>query len=167
MSVQGYQHSQDEQPMQYQLIPKSKWRMLQKLLKIPKSEYPDIWIRPPRDKWPKSWSNIEDPLVPLERKLYGHPLAGLLWERQFEKSSFGTRMGKRAELGMPTCGSTARSIPVCVTWMTSKLVGRKENLNPMWKKLMKLVDLGEPTSFLDRVYLGCTQRECKIERTYC
>ena len=27
----------------------------------------------------------EDPVVPLERNLYGHPLAGLLWERQFEK----------------------------------------------------------------------------------
>ena len=26
---------------------------------------------------------------------------------------------------------------------------------------MKHVDLGEPTSFLDHVYLGCTQRECK------
>ena len=26
---------------------------------------------------------------------------------------------------------------------------------------MTLVDLGEPTSFLDHVYLGCTQRECK------
>ena len=27
----------------------------------------------------------KDPVVPLERNLYGHPLAGLLWERQFEK----------------------------------------------------------------------------------
>ena len=26
---------------------------------------------------------------------------------------------------------------------------------------MKLVDLGEPTLFLDHVYLGCTQRVCK------
>ena len=26
---------------------------------------------------------------------------------------------------------------------------------------MKNVDLDEPTSFLDHVYLGCTQRECK------
>ena len=26
---------------------------------------------------------------------------------------------------------------------------------------MKLVDLGEPTSFLDHVHLGCTQRECQ------
>ena len=27
---------------------------------------------------------MEDPVVPLERNLYGHPLARLLWERQFE-----------------------------------------------------------------------------------
>ena len=54
-------------------------------LKIPKSECPDIWIRPPKHKWPKSWSSMEDPVLPLERNLYGHPLAGLLWERQFEK----------------------------------------------------------------------------------
>ena len=31
----------------------------------------------------------------------------------------------------------------------------------MWKKLMKNVDLDEQTSFLDHVYLGCSQRECK------
>ena len=48
-----------------------------KLLKIPKSESPDIWIRLPRHKWP--------PVVLLERNLYGHPLARLLWESQFEK----------------------------------------------------------------------------------
>ena len=56
-----------------------------KILKIPKSERPDIWIRLPRHKWPKSWSSMEDPVVPLERNLYGHPWAGLLWERQFVK----------------------------------------------------------------------------------
>ena len=56
-----------------------------KLLKIPKSECPGIWILLPKHKWPKSWSSMEDPVVPLQRNLYGHPLAGLLWERQFEK----------------------------------------------------------------------------------
>ena len=56
-----------------------------KLPKIPKSECPDIWIRLPRHKWPKSWSSMEDPVVPLERNLYGHPLEGLLWKWQFEK----------------------------------------------------------------------------------
>ena len=34
-----------------------------KLLKIPKSECPDMWIRLPRHKWPKSWSSMEDPVV--------------------------------------------------------------------------------------------------------
>ena len=56
-----------------------------KLLKIPKSECPDIWIRLPRHKWPKSWSFMEDPVVPLERNLYGHPQAGLLCEREIYK----------------------------------------------------------------------------------
>ena len=54
------------------------------LFKISKSECPDIWIRLPKHKWPKSWSSMEDPVVPLERNLYGHPEAELLWERQFE-----------------------------------------------------------------------------------
>ena len=50
-----------------------------KLLKIPKSECPDILIRLPRHNWPKSWSSMEDPVVLVERNLYGHHLAGLLW----------------------------------------------------------------------------------------
>ena len=33
----------------------------------------------------------------------------------------------------------------------------------MWK-VLKEVDLGEPTSFLDHVYLGCTQRQCEINK---
>ena len=37
-----------------------------KVVKIQKLECPDIWIRLPH-KWPKSWSSIEDPVVPLER----------------------------------------------------------------------------------------------------
>ena len=41
-----------------------------KLLKIPKSECPDIWIRLPRHKWRKSWSSMEDPVVVLERNLW-------------------------------------------------------------------------------------------------
>ena len=41
------------------------------------------------------------------------------------------------------------------------MAGMKQNMAPLWKKLMKNVDLDEPTSFLDHVNLGCTQRECK------
>ena len=45
-----------------------------------------------------------------------------------------------------------------------KLDGKKQSINPMWKVLNKEVGLGEPTSFLDHVYLGCTQRQCEISR---
>ena len=45
-----------------------------------------------------------------------------------------------------------------------KLAGKKQNISPTWKRLMKDVDLGEPTSFLDHAYLGCTQRECQISK---
>ena len=42
------------------------------------------------------------------------------------------------------------------------MAGKQQNMAPMWQKLMKKkIDLDEPTSFLDHVYLGCTQRECK------
>ena len=45
-----------------------------------------------------------------------------------------------------------------------KFAGKKQNLDPMWKLLNKEVDLGEPTSFLDHAYLGCTQRQCEISK---
>ena len=48
-----------------------------------------------------------------------------------------------------------------------KLAGKKQNINQMWKVRNKEVDLGEPTSFLDHVYLGCTQRPCEIKQRYC
>ena len=80
-----------------------------KLLKIPKSKCPDIWIRLPRHKWPKSWSSMDDTVVPLERNLYGHSLAGLLWERQFEKLPLKYGWGN---VGMQTliyeCSTTPR-----------------------------------------------------------
>ena len=44
-----------------------------------------------------------------------------------------------------------------------KMAGKKQKM--AWKNLMNNVDIGEPTSFLDHVYLGCTQRECKPNET--
>ena len=45
-----------------------------------------------------------------------------------------------------------------------KLAGKKQNIDPMWKVLNKEVDLGEPKSFVDHVYLVCTQRQCEISK---
>ena len=134
----------------------------QKIFKIPKSECPDNWIRLPRHKWPKSWSSMEDPVVPLERNLYGHPLAGLLWKRQFEKILLQHGWEKVSNW---ECLFVHREKGLFFSVYVDdiKLAG-KQNINPMWKVLNKEVDLGEPTSFLDHVYLGCTQRQCQISK---
>ena len=128
-----------------------------KLLKIPKSECPDIWSRLPRYTWPKSWSSIEDPVVPLERNLYGHPLAGLLWERQFENIplKYGWEKVSNWE-----CLFVHREKGLILSVYVDdiKLAGKKQNIDPMWKVLNNEVDFGEPTSFLDHVCLGCTQK---------
>ena len=42
--------------------------------------------------------------------------------------------------------------------------GKKQHMASMWK-MMNNVDTDEPTSFVDYVYLGCTQRECKPNET--
>ena len=76
------------------------------------------------------------------------------------QSSIETRLGKSSKL---ECLLVNREkglfLSVYVDFM--KLAGKKQNIDPMWEILMKDVDLGEPTSFPDHVYLGCTQRECQ------
>ena len=74
--------------------------------------------------WPKSWSSMEDPDDPLERNLYGHPLAGLLWERQFEKIllKYGWEKVSNWE-----CFFVHLSVYVD----DIKMAGKKQNINPM------------------------------------
>ena len=124
---------------------------------------PDIWIRLPRHKWPKSWSSMEDPVIPLERNLYGHPLAGLVRERQFEKVLLKHGWEKIPNWEcLFVHGEKGLFLSVYVDDI--KLAGKKHNIDPTWKVLNEEVDLGEPTSFLDHVYLGCTQRQCEVSQ---
>ena len=107
---------------------------------------------------------MEDPVVPLERNLYGHPLAGLLWcDWQFEKIllKYGWEKVSNWE-----CFFVHREKGLFLSVYVDdiKLAGKKQNIDPMWKLLNKEVDLGEPTSFFDHVYLGCTQRQCEISK---
>ena len=71
---------------------------------------PDIWIRLPRQRWPTSWANIEDPVVPLERNPCRHPVAGLWWERQFEEMFLDLGWGKSTNLGVSVGASNTRTI---------------------------------------------------------
>ena len=101
-----------------------------KLLKILKSECPDIWIRLPRHKWPESWSSMEDPVVPLERNLYGHLLAGLSWERKFDKILL--KYGWRRFPIENACSYTVKKGLFLSVYVDDiKLAGKKQNIDPM------------------------------------
>ena len=90
-------------------------------------------------------------------------MAGLLWERQFEKILLKPCWEK-----IPNweCLFVHREKGLFLSVYVDdiKLAEKKQNLNPMWKLLNKEVDLGEPTSFLDHEDLGCTQRQCEISK---
>ena len=63
-------------------------------LKVPKSECPDIWIRLPKHKWPKSWSQLF-----LSNEIctsFGRTIVGTAIRESF----IGTRLGKSSKLGM-------------------------------------------------------------------
>ena len=67
-----------------------KLKDMARLLKLPQNKCPVIWIRIPKQRWPKWWfdKGLKDPVVPLEVNLYGQPLAGLLWETYLEEKLF-------------------------------------------------------------------------------
>ena len=119
-----------------------------KLLKIPKSECPDIWIRLPRHKWPimvqygrpscSSWKKSV-------RSSFGRTLVGMA----IRESSMRTRLAKSSKLV-----NREQRLFLSVYVDDIKLAGKKQNIDPMWKLLNKEVDLGEPASFLDHVIFG-------------
>ena len=106
---------------------------------------------------------MEDPAVLLERNMYGHPLAVLLWERQYEKIllKYGWEKVSNWE-----CLFVHREKGLFLSAYVDdiKLAGKKQNIDPMWKVLNKEVELGDPTSFLGHVCLGCTPRQCEISK---
>ena len=75
---------------------------------------------------------MEDPVVPLERNLYGHLRAGLSWERQFENILL-----KHGWEKIPNweCLFVHREKGLFLSVYVDdlKLAGKKQNLNPMWK----------------------------------
>ena len=93
---------------------------------------------------------MEDPVVPLERNLYDKPLAGLLWERQFEKILL--QHGWEKVLNWQYLFvHREKGLFLSVYVDDIEMAGKKQNIKPMWK-------------VLDHVYLGCTQRQCEISK---
>ena len=92
----------------------------------------------------------------------------ILWQDCYGKgnlrNSYWNTVGRKFSIGTAYSYTVKKGLFLSVYVDDIKLDGKKQNINPMWKVLNKEVDLGEPTSFLDHVYLGCTQRQCEISK---
>ena len=104
-----------------------------------------------------------DPVCPLERNLYGHPLAGLLWERHLEEALLKMKWEK---LPGWECLYIHREQKLFLSVYVDdfKMVGKLENIPKMWKTMRKEVDLEPETELSDNVYLGCNQRLTKPDQ---
>ena len=113
-SFQNYRDAQDKQQMQYPLIPGSKWKMHRRYWKFQSQNVQIFGYVYRNTDSPNSWSSMEDPVVPLDRNLHGHPLAGLLREKAVRENPFEIRLGENSKLGMSLCSPWKRVILICV-----------------------------------------------------
>ena len=109
---------------------------------------------------------MEDPVVLLERNLYGHPLAGLLCERQFEKIllKHGWEKIPNWECLFVHRG---RRLFLSVYVDDIKLAGKRHNLDPMWKVLNEGSRFGRTNIFPGSCILGMHSKKMRNKQRYC
>ena len=133
-----------------------------KLLKNPKSECPDIWIRLPRVYHDTNGQN-HGPVWKTQSFLLSEISTVILQQDYYGKGNSRKSFWK-FQIGSAYSFNREKRLFLSVYVDDNKMARKKQNLDPMWKILMKGFDLGEPTSFVDHVYLGCTQWDCKINK---
>ncbi len=134
-----------------------------KLLGRSSGAYVETWISLPPSRRPKdgSWNGIEDPVCKLRLNLYGHPLAGLLWEKHCQaavfKHGFTKVQGWECLYKNPT-----QQLFLSIYVDDFKMAGNANNISPMWAKLKQDLALEDPVPFNDATYLGCTQKSSPV-----
>ena len=103
-------------------------------------------------------------MVPLERHLYGHPLLDCFLGDSSKR--FHLKMvGRKQKPGNADIVLMHMGLFLYVN-VDDINIGREEaQSGPMWKRVMKPVDVDKRTLFEDQVYSECTQRECKPNKS--
>ena len=124
----------------------------------------DTWVALPRNRRPRDengkslWDHIDTPCVPLIRNLYGHKLAGLLWQKYSELKIMKMGFGKVVDW---ECLYFHRIWKVFLSVYVDdlKAAGPATSLKLMWTELKKHLDIDPPKKMIDNQYLGCSQRD--------
>ena len=94
----------------------------------------------PKDRRPKSWKRFRNPVCRLIRNLYGHPQAGLYWEKHCKQALL--RCGFEPVKDWECLYLHRRKqLFVSVYVDDFKMAGKAASLSPMWEELGKHLSL--------------------------
>ena len=95
---------------------------------------PKTYVSLPRNKWPASWRGMNEPVVELKRNLYGHPLAGLLWDKASER--WITKQGFKKVQGWECLYYHSEEQLFLGVYVDDfHMAGNKKNMSKMWDRL--------------------------------
>ena len=119
------------------------------------------WVRLPKNRWPKSWKGMTDPVVPLKLARYGHPDSGGIWEKHCETEL--KKLGFEAVLSDIWKASfnyhPMKKLLLVVVYVDDfKLAGPKDNIKDGWKTITSVIDVDPPPEAIGR-YFGCMHEE--------
>ena len=156
----------DNQQTQYLFIPKQKWKMLTNYRKFPNRNVQTFGF-----VYHDTNGQNQGPAWKIQSFLLKGICMVIFWQEYYGKGNLRKSFSKTVGSKFPNweCLFVHREKELFLSVYVDdlKLAGKKQNLDPMWKLLNKEVNLGEPTSSPDHVYLGCTQRQCEIKQRYC
>ena len=116
------------------------------------------WVRLPRNRWPKEWQGMKDPIVPLKLALYGHPDSGGIWERHCEKEL--KKVGFEAvltDIWKSVFYHPKKKLLLVVYVDDFKLAGPKATIKEGWDSISSVIDMDLP-EVIGR-YFGCMHKE--------
>jgi len=127
------------------------------------AEIVETWITLPPGRRPPSWSKIKNPVCKLRLNLYGHPLAGLYWEKHcqnaIEKAGFNKVSGWEC-----LYENKEKELFLSVYVDDFKMAGNEANMAPMWATLGASIELEPPIPLDGNTYLGIGQSEVTPSR---
>ena len=162
---------QDKQQTQYQLTPRSEWKMLHlywrsknQNVQIKGYVYQNTNGQDHGPAWKiQTFLLHEICTVTLRQDCYGKGNSRIFFKKKKvgEKFQIGNVYSLTEKID---CSCREKGLFLSVYVDDIELAGKKQNLDPMLNIFMKEVDLGDPTSILDHVYFGSTHRECKTSK---
>ena len=120
----------------------------------------ETWVRLPRNRWPKGWRSMKDPVVPLKLALYGHPDSGGIWERHCEtelkKVGFEPVL---TDIWKSVFYNADLELLMVIYVDDFKLAGPTKNIQKGWESIATVIDM-DPAEVIGR-YFGCQHIEEK------